>query len=122
MKATRIYPAKVIKVIDGDTVDLLIDMGFNTHLKERVRLLGIDTPERGQEGYHEAKAFLEQNYLGKEILVNTEKGKGSFGRWLGVLYDTMSGCNINEHMMNLGLARVYGDSSPVQKEASPSKA
>ena len=89
------YRVKVIKVIDGDTVDVDIDLGFNTWVKnERVRIMGIDTPESRTRNKIEkrfgllAKARLK-SLLGKQIVLKTQidrKGqdmKGKFGRILG---------------------------------------
>ena len=53
------YSATLIKIVDGDTVDVLIDLGFNTTKKERVRLLGIDTPESATKDLTEKKLGLE---------------------------------------------------------------
>ena len=53
------YAAKLIEVIDGDTVDLLIDLGFGVHVRERCRLYGIDAPEMPTAQGQAAKAYLE---------------------------------------------------------------
>tara|TARA_R100000306_G_C4278498_1_gene93833 strand:- start:97 stop:426 length:330 start_codon:yes stop_codon:yes gene_type:complete len=85
-----LYTCKVIRVIDGDTVALEVNLGFNISIRERFRLLGIDAPEVRGDTRNEglaSKEFLEQ-ILKKQtnLTVKTEKNKGSFGRWLGVLY------------------------------------
>lgn len=85
------YKAHVISVIDGDTLDLDVDLGFNTHLRERFRLMGINAPEiRGAERERglEAKLFVEALLpLGKEVLVHTFKDrKEKYGRWLANIY------------------------------------
>ena len=89
------YRVKVLKVIDGDTVDVDIDLGFNTWIKnERVRLMGIDTPESRTRNKIEKKFGLLskarlKSLLGKQIVLKTQinrKGqdmKGKFGRILG---------------------------------------
>ena len=89
------YRVKVLKVIDGDTVDVDIDLGFNTWIKnERVRLMGIDTPESRTRDKIEKKFGLLsktrlKSLLGKQIVLKTQinrKGqdmKGKFGRILG---------------------------------------
>lgn len=76
-----IFKAKVLRVIDGDTLVIDLDMGFETHTIKRVRLLGVDTPERGQINYNEAKAFATGTVLGKDVYVQTYKAD-SFGRYL----------------------------------------
>jgi len=90
------YPVKIIKVVDGDTVDVDIDLGFGIWLRnERVRLYGIDTPESRTRDKVEkrygmyAKNFLKSR-LGKTSTLRTQKdGKGKFGRILGefIIYD-----------------------------------
>ena len=79
-----IYKSKVIKIVDGDTIDVMLDMGFSSFQKGRVRLLGIDTPKSRTDA---AKQFLV-DWVEKYpyILVESSK-KGKFGRILGRLYD-----------------------------------
>ena len=89
------YSAKLIEVVDGDTVDLLIDLGFGVHVKERCRLYGIDAPEMPTEAGKAAKAYLE-SLLGAatgELFVATRKmtrkpkeKTDKYGRYLAVLY------------------------------------
>ena len=80
------YRAKVVRVVDGDTVDLDVDLGFYMTTRIRARLLGVDTPERGQTDYAKATTFLatlldqvtdQDGY----IELQTEK-TGKYGRWL----------------------------------------
>ena len=89
------YQAKLFEVIDGDTVDLLIDLGFGVHVKERCRLYGIDAPEMPTAQGQAAKAYLE-SLIGaaKELYVATRKmtrkpkeKTDKYGRYLAVLYD-----------------------------------
>jgi len=86
----RFYPAHVLDIYDADTMTLLIDIGFNVLIKEKVRLMGIDTPELRTKnkkekalGY-EARDFVRGLILGKDIEIQTyKKGKkGKFGRYL----------------------------------------
>ena len=89
------YQAKLIEVIDGDTVDLLIDLGFGVHVRERCRLYGIDAPEMPTEAGRNAKAYLE-SLIGEatgELFVATRKmtrkpkeKTDKYGRYLAVLY------------------------------------
>jgi micrococcal nuclease len=78
---------EVLRVVDGDTVDLRIDLGFYMTAALRFRLLGVDTPERHEAGWKECtaytKAWLEEN--AGNIRAETYKAD-SFGRWLAYLY------------------------------------
>ena len=89
------YAAKLIEVIDGDTVDLLIDLGFGVHVKERCRLYGIDAPEMPTEAGKAAKAYLESLIAAAtgELFIATRKmtrkpkeKTDKYGRYLAVLY------------------------------------
>ncbi len=89
------YQAKLIEVIDGDTVDLLIDLGFGVHVKERCRLYGIDAPEMPSEAGKAAKAYLEsligaatgELYVATRKMTRKPKEKtDKYGRYLAVLY------------------------------------
>ena len=84
------YRTKVVRVVDGDTVDVDIDLGFGVWLrKERVRLYGVDTPESRTRDKEEkkyglaAKDFLVSKLGDSPILKTTKDGKGKFGRILG---------------------------------------
>ena len=84
------YHCVITKIIDGDTIDVDIDLGFDCWLhKQRIRLYGIDTPESRTRDLEEkkyglaAKAFVEKFIpLGSTALLNTKK-KGKYGRYLG---------------------------------------
>jgi len=88
-----IYKAKVLRVVDGDTCDVMLDLGFNFFQKGRVRLVGIDTPEsRTRDKVEKKYGLLSKQYLKDwvakypHILVESS-AKGKFGRILGNLYD-----------------------------------
>lgn len=85
------YRATVTRIIDGDTIEVDIDLGFKTTLqKERIRLLGIDTPElRSKDESERARAKLAKEYVesvipvGTEVRITTRKDeKGKYGRYL----------------------------------------
>ena len=84
------YRAKILNVVDGDTFDVDIDLGFHIHIHERVRLLNVDTPEKfGVEAPLGLiiKNYAIEHFLGKEIVIRSEKSEesaktDSFGRWL----------------------------------------
>jgi len=104
--------SKVTKVVDGDTIDVIIDLGFDIMYKSRVRLFGIDTPESRTRDKVEkkygllAKEFLKSHLKGK-IVIKTHKDSetGKFGRILGEIF--VDGININELMCNKGHAVEY---------------
>tara|TARA_R110002020_G_scaffold105661_1_gene246290 strand:+ start:1470 stop:1781 length:312 start_codon:yes stop_codon:yes gene_type:complete len=78
--------AKVIRVVDGDTVDLDVDLGFHISIAIRGRLLGVDTPERGKPDFSVAterlRSLLHDN-LDEEGYISIKSSKtGKFGRWL----------------------------------------
>ena len=112
------YRCKVVKVIDGDTVDVDIDLGFGVWLhKERVRMFGIDTPESRTRDLEEkkyglaAKKFLT-GMLDDEggIILKTHKDKtGKFGRILGELWRTTNYADqsINNYMIDKHHAVMY---------------
>lgn len=93
-----------INVIDGDTIDVEIDVGFDFKTQQRLRLYGIDTPERNEPGYGEAKQFvIDQVYL-EPVQIVTYK-KDSFGRWLSTVF--INGENLNDRLLAEGLAVEY---------------
>lgn len=100
------YRATVVRWIDGDTVDLNVDLGFHLTMAGRFRLDGIDTPERGRQGHLEAKARAEALApVGSDVLVITEKGD-KYGRWLAVLCPPV-GPPVNVTLVYEGLAKPY---------------
>ena len=112
---TNEYDVKVIKVVDGDTVDVDIDLGFGVWIhKERVRLHGIDTPESRTSDATEkvfglkAKAFLEKWVTAGDVTLRTKTydAKGKFGRILGELWYAREH-NINQKMIDEHHAVAY---------------
>jgi micrococcal nuclease len=102
---------EIVRVVDGDTVDLLIDLGFDLIKKERVRLAGIDTPESRTSDEEEKVFGLEAaEYLKSRldsvsnIKVKTEKD-GKYGRMLGHLYDEKG--SVNDDLVEKGYAWRY---------------
>tara|TARA_R110000751_G_scaffold303929_1_gene418990 strand:- start:96 stop:518 length:423 start_codon:yes stop_codon:yes gene_type:complete len=101
------YTCKVERVVDGDTCDVVLDLGFNILHKCRVRLFGIDTPEsRTRDLDEKARGILAKNYLkdaietGKKVVIQTKlkDSKGKFGRVLGDV--VVDGININQLMID----------------------
>lgn len=110
------YQAKVLNVIDGDTLDLLVDLGFNVHHQIRVRLNGLNTPEsrtsdiREKELGLKAKSFTSDWVVRHPVVhVSTSKDKKEkFGRILALIYsdDIKTAC-LNEDLIDSGNARAY---------------
>ena len=108
---------KIKKVLDGDTIDVVIDLGFDLAKTERVRIAGVDTPEKrtrnleekalGLEATNWLKEKLNQTIKGEdELVVRTELvgGVGKYGRLLGWLYVGDSDISLNEQMIEEGYA------------------
>lgn len=114
------YKATVTRVVDGDTVDLEIDLGMNVFVKERIRLAKINTPEtygvkKTSEEYKagmKAKDRLIELVEGKEVAIETLKDKkGKYGRYLAVLYICLGSnqewSSVNTLLLEEGLAKPY---------------
>ena len=104
---------EIAKVVDGDTVDVIIDLGFGLSKKERCRIAGIDTPEKRTRDLKEKKYGIEATNFMTELLdkaenliVRTEKD-GKYGRMLGWFYcDNVEG-SLNNLMIEAGYAWSY---------------
>ena len=108
------YKAKVTRVVDGDTVDALIDLGFDTHVKKRIRLYGMDAWESRTRNKEEKVKGLAAKARLKEIIKETNNefilvsyGVGKFGRCLGELFLTMDSDSINNQLVSEGHAKKY---------------
>ena len=106
-----VYQAELDRVVDGDTVDVILDLGFDVKLhKQRVRLHGIDTPESRTRNLAEKKLGLAAKERLKELCVGTFKvkalGKGKSGRILGIPY-TEDGQDICKMLIDEGHAVEY---------------
>ena len=108
------YYCEVVRIIDGDTIDVDIDLGFSTKLtKQRIRMLGIDTPEsrtRDKEekirGLLSKKALYDYCPVGSNIRL-VSHGKGKFGRILGEIFTPEGEVSINKQMCEEGFAVEY---------------
>ena len=67
------YKAKITNVVDGDTIDALVDLGFKVQIAQRLRLARVDTPERTQPGYAAARDFVKGLVEGKDVTIVTHK-------------------------------------------------
>jgi micrococcal nuclease len=111
---------EIEKVLDGDTIDVVIDLGFDLYKKERVRVAGVDTPEKRTKddeekalGY-DATHWLEEKLKGAisgddDLIIRTELvgGVGKYGRLLGWLYIGDAEVSLNEQMIAEGYAWAY---------------
>jgi micrococcal nuclease len=121
------YVRKVENVVDGDTIDVLIDLGFDILFASRVRLAGIDTPESRTKDLKEKALGLEsKEYLkkalkdAKSVVIKTEKMNSTekFGRVLGWVYINGDTVSLNDMMINDGYAWGYlGDTKVKDFEA-----
>ena len=136
MEPNYIYRCTVTRVVDGDTVDADIDLGFNLFTKDRIRLMGMDTPESRTRNLKEKSLGLASKARLKELLKaaapikgkrgkksvflqTSKQGKGKFGRILGALW--VNGENVNEVLIAENHARPYfggskGEFGPWTKE------
>ena len=111
---------KIDKVLDGDTIDVTIDLGFDLYKKERVRIAGVDTPEKRTRDLEEKALGIDAtNWLiskltetikgEDELIIRTELkgGVGKYGRLLGWLYVGDDDVSLNEKMIDEGYAWAY---------------
>jgi micrococcal nuclease len=105
-----VYRAKVIKVVDGDTLDLSVDLGMEITKSTRVRLIGINCPETNTPEGKQAKAYVEAWCLSNpEVLIHTTKDrKEKYGRYLAtVVSPGIQGQTLNQLLLDVGLAAHY---------------
>ena len=111
---------EITKVLDGDTIDVLIDLGFDLYKKERVRIAGVDTPEKRTRDLEEkalgidATNWLKDKLEGAingddDLVIRTELvgGVGKYGRLLGWIYIGDAELSLNEQMIDEGYAWSY---------------
>ena len=119
---------EITKVLDGDTIDVVIDLGFDLYKKERVRIAGVDTPEKRTRNLEEkalgldATDWLKDKLEGAisgddDLVIRTELvgGVGKYGRLLGWCYIGDSAVSLNEMMIEEGYAWPY-DGGTKQKD------
>ena len=108
------------RVVDGDTIDVTIDLGFDLYKKERVRVAGVDTPEKRTRDLEEKELGIDATNWLKEklegaidgdddLVIRTELvgGVGKYGRLLGWLYVGDGSVSLNEQMITEGYAHAY---------------
>ena len=108
------YHATVDRVVDGDTMDLIIDLGFKITTNQRIRLRGINTPEtynvkKDSEEYK--KGMVAKEYVLKrmdenqnQVIIETEKDVGKYGRYIGIIRMEDSDQSLNDELVSKGLA------------------
>ena len=109
------YSAKVLRVVDGDTCDAMIDLGFDTWVKKRIRFYGVDTWESRTRNLEEKKKGLAAKAFVKDLLENSDGGKfvlksygvGKYGRVLGELFVKGHEPSVNELLKENGHAYEY---------------
>ena len=132
-----VYKGEIIRCVDGDTVDMWVDLGFDTRVKQRFRLYGIDTPETRTRDPVEKKAGLLAKDRIQELLkegktypiVTSKEGRGKFGRYLATIYTDEgvldpivdwdeADISVNERLVREDLAvKYHGQSKEDIKEA-----
>ena len=109
------YSAKLVRVVDGDTADAMIDLGFNVWVKKRIRFYGVDTWEcRTRNKEEKVKGLAAKAYV-KDLLENSDKGKfkivshgvGKYGRCLGELFVKGYDTSVNDLLKENGHAYEY---------------
>jgi len=114
-KVTFEYKAKIDKVVDGDTVDVVIDLGFKITTFQRIRFADIDTPEifgvkKDSEEYKKgmaAKEFVEKRFAENqnEIFLQVLKVADKYGRYVGILWLADSETSLNDELVETGHAK-----------------
>ena len=118
---------EINRVLDGDTIDVTIDLGFDLYKKERVRVAGVDTPEKRTRDLEEKELGIDATNWLKEklegaiegdddLVIRTELvgGVGKYGRLLGWLYIGDGDVSLNEQMIEEGYAFPYDGGTKVK--------
>lgn len=117
------YKVKVTNVIDGDTIDVVIDLGFNIFTNRRVRLAGIDTPESRTTDLNEKKFGMEAKEYLKKLLGNASNVviktlatyvNDKYGRVLGKVYIDSSTISVNDLLVSHGYAWSYDGGTKIK--------
>lgn len=100
------YRAIVERIVDGDTAEFTIDVGFKTYIRMNMRFAGIDAPEMNTDEGKAAKAWLIENMpIGHEVTLSVYKVADKYGRYLAII--DYNGQNINEELIKSGHAVEY---------------
>jgi len=111
------YKAKLKRVVDGDTMDLIIDMGFKITTEQRIRLKGINTPEtwhRAKDSDEYKAGMKSKEYVvrrlnenNNEFRIRTNKNPGVYGRFIADIILADSDLTLNDELLQKGLAEVW---------------
>jgi micrococcal nuclease len=100
------YIAKVVRIVDGDTVDVLVDLGFHISIEIKLRLYGLNAPELKEEAGKTTRDYLFSRLYNKTVTIKTVKDRQEkYGRYLATII--LDGENINEDLLNKGYAVKY---------------
>ena len=110
-----VYNAKLVRVVDGDTCDAMIDLGFEVWVKKRIRFAGVDTWESRTRNKEEKKKGLEAKAYTKEMLESSDEGNftlksygtGKYGRVLGEIFIKGEDVSLNQLLKENGHAYEY---------------
>ena len=110
-----VYNAKLVRVVDGDTCDAMIDLGFDTWVKKRIRFAGVDTWESRTRNKEEKKKGLEAKAYTKKMLESSDEGNftlksygtGKYGRVLGEIFLEGEDASLNQLLKENGHAYEY---------------
>jgi len=110
------YKAKIERVVDGDTIDIVIDLGFKITTNQRIRLAGINTPETysvKKDTLEYKKGMAAKNFVVQRIetnnfeaIVETSKTIGKYGRYIGTIWLEDSDISLNDELVQTGHAKV----------------
>ena len=110
------YKVKIDRVVDGDTMDIVVDLGFKITTNQRIRLKGINTPEtyrvkKDSDEYRRgmiAKEFVIQRFTDNsyEAVIDTDKDTGKYGRYIAVVWLADSSTSLNDELVEKGYAEV----------------
>lgn len=102
------YKAAIVRVIDGDTTVMDVDLGFYIWLRElHIRFVGINAPEKSDNaGWTKATDRVKEFFAKYPLVTVNIYGQDKYGRWLGEIVDP-SGGTLNQHLVDEGLAKVY---------------
>jgi micrococcal nuclease len=108
-KPAYTYRAAIIRVLDGDTIEAEVSLGFDVMVRTKFRLYGIDTPEKTSKDAivkslaNQASDYTK-SFIGKDVTIES-LGKDKYGRWLAIVH--IETLNLNEELINRGLAKSY---------------